>query len=230
MKNLVLIFSVCLIISSCTKTPQSCITADKTIVFVGENISFTSCAIDAKRTSWNFGDGSVSQEANALHSYANPGIYQVQLRVFSNKDKKWDTSTLIVNVKEKIRYLKKIQINSFNINDPNNTSWDAAPASAPDVFVQFGISGSALLNQTNTIQELQLNQCPVFWDFSSVGLPILTNQTWKIIIKDNDSTPIQTSSQDMISFEFNPYTITSTDNVISLISGNYSVEVTFEEY
>jgi len=230
MKNLILIFSLCLLITSCTKTPQSCITVDKTIVFTGENISFGSCAIDAKRTSWNFGDGNVSEEATLLHSYAKPGVYQVQLRVFSNKDKKWDTSTLIVNVKEKIRYLKKIQINSFNINDPNNMAWDTAPASAPDVFVQFGIIGSSLLSQTNTIQELQLNQCPVFWDFSSVGLPILTDQTWKIIIKDNDSTPLQTSSQDMTTFEFNPYSTASSDNLISLNSGNYVVEITFIEY
>jgi len=229
MKNLILILSVFLFVTSCTKTPQSCIVADKIIVNIGENISFSSCAVDAKRSSWNFGDGAVSQEATVQHAYSIPGIYQVQLRVYSNKDKKWDTSTLLINVKEKIRYLKRIQLNSFNIANPNNQTWDANINTAPDVFIQFGIAGSAIQSQTTTIGELQINQCPVFWDFSSGGYPQFTNENWRFAINDNDGTLVQPASELMQEFVINPFTASSNNNKINLTSGNYSIDLEFVE-
>jgi PKD repeat protein len=229
MKNIILILTAFLFITGCTKTPQSCIVADKTIVEVGEPISFSSCAVDAKRTAWNFGDGAVSEETTAQHAFAQPGIYQVQLRVYSNKDKKWDTSFLIINVKEKIRYLKRIQLNSFNINNNNNQTWDANMNTAPDVFIQMGIAGSAIQSQTTTIGELQLNQCPVFWDFSTVGYPQLTNENWRIALNDNDGTLVQPASELMQEFVVNPYTAPSNNNIINLISGNFSIDLIFVE-
>jgi PKD repeat protein len=229
MKNLVYILCAFWLLSGCTKTPQSCIIADKTTVEVGEPISFSSCAVDVKRYAWNFGDGTLNEASSFQHAYAQPGIYQVQLRVFSNKDKKWDTSTLIINVKEKIRYLKRIKLNSFNINNPNNQTWDANVNTAPDIFIQFGIVGSAIQSQTPTIGELQLNQCPVFWDFSAGGYPVLTNEDWKFSLNDNDGTILQPLNELMNEFVVNPFTAPSTNNKISLVSGNYSLQLEFVE-
>ena len=220
--------------TSCTPEPQACLTASKTKAITGESIAFSSCALDAKRIVWNYGDGTVEEEGeNVTHVFSAPGVYQVEVKALSKKDKKWDRATRIVNIDPpKTRYLTRVQINSFNINSPSGATWDAAPGTWPDVFVEYFINGSANQNSINPpINELQINQCPVFWDFSNqAGKPILSNHDWIINLLDNDGTLLQPASELMANFSVNPATATPSDpGIITLTNSNFQIELHFIE-
>jgi hypothetical protein len=47
-------------------------------------VSFTNQSTFAESYSWDFGDGSFSYEANPIHAYSSPGIYNVQLTASNN--------------------------------------------------------------------------------------------------------------------------------------------------
>lgn len=72
---------------SCSKKIVN-ITADKTTVKVTEPIKFMHMGTKAKSYTWNFGDGSSSEEENPTHRYLISGYYQVTLKtVFGKKIK-----------------------------------------------------------------------------------------------------------------------------------------------
>ena len=45
----------------------------------GQTVTFTNFSTLATSYSWNFGDGNTSSEANPVHTYSQPGAYQVTL-------------------------------------------------------------------------------------------------------------------------------------------------------
>jgi PKD repeat protein len=219
--------------SNCTPQPQACISVNKTNIRAGESLSFTSCALDAKRIVWNFGDGSeTSENSTVTHTFSSAGTYLVELKVLSKKDKKWDRSTVLITVSyPTARYLTRIQINSFDPLNSSGQSWDTNPDSGPDVYIGYGVDGSESQNYTSLVNDLQLSQCPVFWDFGpQVGKPILSNQNWKLYLVDNDGNALQQAFQIMTEFSLNPATETPSEpGKIKLQNGNYQLELDFIE-
>jgi|SRR5690606_14117915 PKD repeat protein len=75
----------------CSK-PESCfnVANEKSSYAVGEKVKFISCSLDAKKYTWDFGDGEIKTNADAqiTHSFSAPGNYTVTLKVTngSNKD------------------------------------------------------------------------------------------------------------------------------------------------
>jgi hypothetical protein len=205
---------------------------NKTNIRAGESLSFTSCAIDAKRIVWNFGDGSeTSENSTVTHTFSSAGTFLVELKVLSKKDKKWDRSTVLINVAfPATRYLSRIKLNTFDQANANQP-WDINPNSGPDVSVSYGVDGSQTLYRTSVVNDLQLANCPILWDFGpELGKPILTDQTWKIAIQDNDGTVLQPVFQIMKEFSLNPATeIPSEPGKIKLQNGNYQLELDFIE-
>lgn len=222
------------LLTSCNKQPQACISVSQTKVRPDDMITLLSCSEDAERFVWNMGDGTTMEGPSVTHSYAKPGLYQVELKVLSKKDKKWDRATVLMNVAPApVRYLNRITLNSFNITNPSGQPWDGAPGANPDIFVQFGVEGSAVAQQTPTLQEVSLNMLPLFWDFSSSpSKPILSNATWKIDIRDNDAVqPLAPVSELMGSFSINPATASpNAPNKIILNQSNYQIELEFIEF
>jgi hypothetical protein len=222
------------ILSSCSKTPQACITVSKSVYMVGESASLSSCSVDAERVLWNFGDGSAETEGNAVsHAFAQPGTYLIEMRALSKKDKKWDRSSVIITVNSaKSRYLTRIQLNSYNINNPSGTTWDIAPNQNPDLVIEYGLDSSATRYTTNpVINDVALNQLPVNWDFSaSSAKPILSNSDWRIVLLDSDGTILAPAYETMAIFKLNPGTIQPTSpGKILLTNSNYQLELTFIE-
>lgn len=86
---------------SCTSEPVARISADKTEVEVGENISFSNTSEDSESYLWEFGDGSTSNEREPVKSYSTAGDYTVVLTAYSSNEKKEDRATLNVKVNEK---------------------------------------------------------------------------------------------------------------------------------
>ncbi len=86
---------------SCTSEPVARISADKTEVEVGENITFSNTSEDSESYLWEFGDGSISVEREPVKSYSTAGDYTVVLTAYSGNEKKEDRATLNVKVNEK---------------------------------------------------------------------------------------------------------------------------------
>ena len=221
-------------LSSCNKKPLACISMSKSVYTIGEVVSLSSCTIDADRIIWSFGDGSAQVEGeSASHAFTQAGTYLVELKALSKKDKKWDRSSVLITVNSaKTRYLTRIQLNSYNINNTLGTTWDATPNQNPDLVIEYGLDSSATRYMTNpVINDVALNQLPVNWDFSaSSAKPILSNNDWRIVLLDSDGTVLVPAYETMSVFKFNPGTIEpSSPGKILLNNSNYQLELSFIE-
>ncbi|MEE9443188.1 MAG: PKD domain-containing protein [candidate division Zixibacteria bacterium] len=61
--------------------PIADFTSDKNQVCTGATVTFTDMSTDADSWSWNFGDGTTSNDQNPTHSYSIAGTYNVSLLV-----------------------------------------------------------------------------------------------------------------------------------------------------
>ncbi len=61
--------------------PNSDFTADKTVAYVGKNISFIDGSAKATSWNWSFGDATTSAVQNPVKSYSAPGLYTVTLTI-----------------------------------------------------------------------------------------------------------------------------------------------------
>jgi PKD repeat protein len=113
MKKSLLFFAITsIVITSCTKKPSACFSADKSEASTNENINFnSSCSENAESYAWNFGDGSNGEGSSVSHKYTIPGDYTVTLTAKGKKDE--------------AQIAKAIKITGINPNDPlcvqNNT-------------------------------------------------------------------------------------------------------------
>ncbi|MBD3635852.1 MAG: PKD domain-containing protein [Crocinitomicaceae bacterium] len=86
MKNInisVFLALIFLVFTSCKKTPNANFTLDDNYdshyIEKGEEIIMTPDYMDAKSYHWDFGDGNISEEQVAKHSWSEPGDYTVTL-------------------------------------------------------------------------------------------------------------------------------------------------------
>jgi len=85
MKRLIFLTAIAaLIFTSCEMQPDANFYADKVVAEVGEDIYFTNASNNASDFEWDFGDGTVSDAFNVVHSYSATGIFTVILRVWSS--------------------------------------------------------------------------------------------------------------------------------------------------
>lgn len=90
----------------------------------GENIQFTEASSDYENRiesfSWNFGDGTSSDERNPIHSYSENGIYSVKLTVKDNYGAedtyKWDVpvGVYLENANWQVAWLEEFEENRIN--------------------------------------------------------------------------------------------------------------------
>lgn len=76
--------------------PDAGISVEGTLVLVGEDILFTPNTIEGVANTWDFGDGSTSNDLEAVHSYAVPGSYTITLSVDNGECV--STASIVVDV------------------------------------------------------------------------------------------------------------------------------------
>lgn len=92
------IAAVLLTLTGCMKEPMACFEVPATGT-VGQSVSFSSsCSMDAHHYEWNFGDGTMSTDANPTHTYANAGVYTVKLITMSKNSKKEDETSKTITI------------------------------------------------------------------------------------------------------------------------------------
>lgn len=92
-------FFVAMTFVGCMKMPMACCTVPATGT-INVAITFNSdCSMDAHHYEWDFGDGSMSMDANTTHTYTTAGMYTVVLTTTSENEKKMDeiSQTITIN-------------------------------------------------------------------------------------------------------------------------------------
>jgi hypothetical protein len=119
MKRILITLGIGLIlVSGCKKIvvdtiqPISDFNTSNTLLEPFENVYFTNLSTDADSYTWDFGDGSISYDANPTHSYTSEGSYYVTLRADRNNGKS-DVSSITIDV-----YFTKLEVTvaEWNIN------------------------------------------------------------------------------------------------------------------
>lgn len=94
-----LLITVTITLSSCMKEPMACFTPSKTTAAVNESVSFnSSCSMDGHHYEWDFGDGSMSMDANPSHAYTNVGTYTVKCKAMTKNKKKMNETSQTITI------------------------------------------------------------------------------------------------------------------------------------
>ncbi len=239
MKNkisLVLVL-ITILFSACTKMPTACMSADKQNTEVGTTVSFQSCATEADKITWDFGDGSKGEGENASHAYTKPGNYLVTMSAFSKKDKKWDKASSIVTVKDFV--FKTLTLKSFPAKN-NGLDWDGPKvtiplvgieipgqsAPEPDINMVLSTASDSWSVDLATIADAKQEEYTFNLEAYNYKL---TNEDFKLVLTDTGvelQGQTQVDPQPMQTFTFNPYTAIS-NGKINLSSNGYVIEITF---
>lgn len=98
MKRILLLsLTVCLLFASCSPTPEASFAISVDTPTIGENIVFFNYSIDGDNYEWDFGDGTVSYDAEPIHHYNVAGSYDVTLTVYT-EDGKSDQVYMTIDV------------------------------------------------------------------------------------------------------------------------------------
>jgi hypothetical protein len=88
------------VLVSGTSPITASMTASASSAEVQEALQFNNTTANAASTSWSFGDGTQSSDANATHTYNTPGVYTVTLTV-TNTDGCQSTASQVITVSQR---------------------------------------------------------------------------------------------------------------------------------
>ncbi|NBC83581.1 MAG: PKD domain-containing protein [Bacteroidetes bacterium] len=96
-----IIVVLAVLLAGCETRPYADFYADAYVVGVNDRVNFTNVSSNADYYEWDFGDGTYSNRYKVSHSYAEPGIYRVELRAYDNDDISIANATIeVVNTME----------------------------------------------------------------------------------------------------------------------------------
>ncbi len=98
---LILIMSVlsvtsCIQIDTVAPVLKSCFNTDYDTYYTNEAIYFDNCSLYADSYYWDFGDGQNATEQEPMHYYTQPGVYEVALTVYKNRESATSYITITV--------------------------------------------------------------------------------------------------------------------------------------
>ncbi len=88
MKKIITITAiVALILTGCSSNPVADFVFSPSNPVTGEQVHFTNLSLDAELFDWDFGDGTVTSQAEPIHTYIEGGTYTIQLMAYGKRDK-----------------------------------------------------------------------------------------------------------------------------------------------
>lgn len=153
--KLFLLIAIVAIMTSCQKEPSASFTSSKTLLKVGESVTFTNTTQDGDSYDWSFGDGQTSTASSPSHTYNAIGTYTVSMTAYSKNGKKKDVATATLTVIQTTDLALTVYIDgsSTTVDDcliqifTNQTDWDN--------YTNVVASGSTDINGNLTITDLQ---------------------------------------------------------------------------
>ena len=129
--------------------PSADFTADKTLDYIGNTISFSDASLAATSWAWNFGDGSpVSNLEDPTHIYTTPGVYTVSLSINSGADVETKVGYIHILPNRGTPYAPgdggnfETNVNDFGSQAINNSTIDLWERGAPTNFLTTLASAS----------------------------------------------------------------------------------------
>jgi len=209
---------------------------------VGIPIMFDNLSTNANSYTWDFGDGSTSEETSPTHTYDSPDEYTVTVTAI-NLDGTSISDSMNIEVGERI--LQVIIINGIEFSRQDGTDWDAPDstgiASNPDVsFIISPVANPAAGLSTFPIANLTIDQLTdgsgnSILGFDASALEVqLTDEDWSIVFVDIDDFTAFTG-ETMVGVTFNPVllftSIVNEDDGAGLMNvsvGGFNVDITFQ--
>jgi outer membrane protein assembly factor BamB/nitrous oxidase accessory protein NosD len=119
-------------------------------------VQFNASDISPDSWSWDFGDGNSSTDQNPIHTYLNPGFYNVTLTVTRSNGQK-----------RTVRFTNYIKVYNAPVSCfTANTNWGAVPGSTPAVYNNIQFSDTSANIPTSWL-----------WDFGDGTTSTLQNPT-----------------------------------------------------
>jgi len=171
-------------------------TASASIIYLSETneISFYNNSSKTTGCQWNFGDESISNDINPVHTYSDTGIYTVTLTMWEGKCSAIKTMNITVKSEPPIQttYVNEINGNSFGLSvypNPNNGVFqlkikteDASPSLSMTVYNVLGekIYQSSFYDLLSKVVDLSNHPKGIYLvSIENKGL----SETLKVIVK-----------------------------------------------
>ena len=135
-----------------TPLPIPIFNADSLAFCDSATVSFTNTSMDGDAYIWDFGDGTTSQDTLPVHSYGNPGIYDVSLTVI-------DSITLTDSTVVYSNYIEVFETPSSTIDIINNDSI----CEGESVELVADQNAVYLWSTNETSQSIQVDTAGQYW-------------------------------------------------------------------
>lgn len=115
---------------SCKPKPQAHFSSSNTFENprINERIEFYNESEDANSYEWDFGDGNTSTLKDPVHTYIEPGVYNISLLAYSLNKRKRNlfirTYTVRPPIPSKV-FMTHIKVSEFPASRSNGESWNA---------------------------------------------------------------------------------------------------------
>ena len=199
MKFLVLLL-VLLLFYSCKKNgPVACISSMDEKYEVDDKVTFlANCSENGFGYYWDFGDGSSSEEKNPEYFYTLSGTYMVELKVYSKKNKSFESDfrTVIVKDRPVSVVITSVVLSNFPEFNWLGDYWDIQ--GLPDIRFQIVDGVTTYLDGAEIAQDADFNLSYTYYGDFPITLPY--NSNYFINVLDEDGT-----TDELISvLNFNP--------------------------
>ena len=174
---------------SCKKSePIACISSMDEKYEVDDEITFlANCSENGFRYSWTFGDGNSSEEKNPEHIYTSSGTYTVELKVYSKKNKSFNSDFRTVTIKDRpvSVVITSIVLSSFPELNWLENSWDVG--GLPDVRIQILDGTTTYLDGFEVAQNADFNLSYTYYGDFPITLPYSSNYFINVLDEDGMS-------------------------------------------
>jgi PKD repeat protein len=185
MKFLALLFALFLFCSCKKNEPVACISSMDEKYEEDDKVTFlANCSENGFRYYWDFGDGNNSEEKNPEHIYNSPGTYVVELKVYSEKNKSFNSDFRTVTIKERpvSVLITSIILSSFPELNWLENSWDVG--GLPDVRFQIVDGATIYLDGSEVAQNADCNLSYTYYSDFPITLPYSSNYFINVVDED----------------------------------------------
>jgi gliding motility-associated-like protein len=196
------------------------------------DVSFTDGSNTCPQTwNWIFGDGSTGSATNPIHTYSQPGVYEVKL-ITGNSCSASDTSSRFITIMN--ASVTSTDESCAGVSDGTATvtvnpagaysySWSTVP-------VQSGSTATNLTAGTYTVTVSGANACTltqtVQVQLVNINFSATTNSTETSCAGVNDGMAmLNVSNASLYSYAWNTVPVQTTDTAFNLAPGSYNVTV-----
>jgi len=173
-------------LASCKKNePVACISSMDEKFEVDDEVTFlANCSENGFGYNWDFGDGNTSEEKNPKHTFVTAGNYDVELKVYSKKNRSFESDFKTVTIKERPTSvtITSIVLSSFPELNWSGQLWDFQ--GLPDIRFQIVDGTIIYLDGLETGQDQIFNQSYTYYSDFPITLPY--SSSYYINVLDED--------------------------------------------